>query len=172
MRVAVLAMALATLGNSAEAGIYDDCAEAIKNGNHEKAKEYASTLMRFNSFSVSELEAGAACLTYAMGREYIYSYALNTFVSKDEEDAMIEASKKKAAEQAAAQQNKLAAADELTRLRRQPELEAQAAKEAQTVAVWKRAYEACSIFYRADPDKTVTNQVCLNIFLETGFPAE
>lgn len=172
MQLKLLAFAFAICAQTATAGTYSDCTLAIKKGDQAKAKELASALLRFNSFSVDEQMTGAACLTYAMNEEYVFSIILNTFVPKGQEEAVVDEKKKAAAERAVEDQRKVAAALERNRLHQLAELAAKAAKQAQIDTVWKRVYEACANLYRSDPDTTVTNQICLNVFLETGLPIE
>ena len=172
MRIIWLATTLIICAQTALAGTYSDCTEAIKSGDQSQAKELAATILRFNSFSHDEQITGAACLTFAMGQEYVFSIVLNTFAPKAEVAAIIEATKKEAAGKADEQKRLQEEFDRKRRETRQAQLAAAAANEAQTLAVWRRVYEACNELYSNDPNATVTNQICLNVFLETGLPTE
>lgn len=172
MRLIILSVALAAFGLTASANIYDECKKAIKNADLETAKEISAKILSFNSVSISDHADGAACLSYAMGKDYVFSFVLNTFSPKEDEDAIIEVKKREASERAIEQEKRQAEADERRRLRREAELATDAAKRANVSAVWKRVFVACNELFADDPNTAVTNQICLNVFLETGLPNE
>lgn len=43
-------------------------------------------------------------------------------------------------------------------------------KNAKERTVWLRVEEACRTLYKKHPDETVTNRICLDLFLVTGLP--
>jgi hypothetical protein len=170
MRSIPLAMAGVLFAQVAVADIYTECARAISENDASKALELATTLLRFNSIAIQNQDAGAACLSYAMGEEYVYSIGLSTLSSKREEDARIEAAKAEAAERNA-EQKKLQAEEEMLQLaQRKAELAIEAEKQQRQEAVWKRVLRACEELYQSDPTSAVTNRICLDVFLETGLP--
>ena len=134
----------ALVGQTAQAGTYGDCAQAVQNGDQAKAKGLSSGLLGFNSFSAAEQVAGAACLTFAMDKDYVFSFVLNTFVTKDDEIAAIHQITKQKAESAAGVELQKAKEDENARFLEELALEAAVAKQVQTKKVWRQVYLSCS----------------------------
>lgn len=172
MRLLQVLICLLLLSGPALADIYDDCLKAIEADDKTKAEELSALILRFNSLSVEDRTAGAACLGFAKGREYVYDIVLEAFVEPAEAEATLkqkraEADAKKAAEalrEEAARQEELRLAVEAKLL--------EDAKAARIQAVWERVMEVCRALYADDPTEALTRKVCLDLFLVTGLPAE
>ena len=164
---------LAYVTNMAVADTYADCKEAISANDHEAALKFATRLLRFRNISdPSKQKSGAACLTFAKGTEYTYDFAKDGFAEASVVAAALAASQEEfaAREEERAKRESIIAAEKAQRLERERiRKEAEAAK---VRAVWQRVTDACVKLYQDDPDGTVTNRICLDVFLQTGLPAE
>lgn len=171
MQPIILAIAITFSGHAAYANIFEDCTQAIAEGDKLKAEELAATMLRFNSISTADQALGAACLSYARGEEYVYVVGPNTFLSKASEETRLKEEKEKAVARAQESEKRLKEREllELAERKRTAAIEAQ--KEERRQAVWKRVSEACTELYQDDPEGTVTNQICLDVFLQTGLPS-
>ena len=59
MKRLALSIGMALFCQSASAGIYSDCKQAVSNGDIEKATEFATKMLGFNSVSMEHREEGA-----------------------------------------------------------------------------------------------------------------
>lgn len=153
----------------AKADFYSDCAAAIARGDTEKAQEIAAAMMEFRYVeNTAQREAGIACLNFARGIDHEYSRMANAFRPAGDdarlrEEARAEAAAKREAEEMARQR-------ELAKIAEQRVLEAEQAQRKQRV--WSKVAEACRKTYAEDPTAALTNRVCIDLFLQTGLPAE
>ena len=183
MRLLQVLICLLLLSGAALADVYADCQKAIEAGDKAEAEELSALILRFNSLSVANQTAGAACLSYAKGKKYTYDIVLEAFV----EPAQAEAILKKKRDEAAAKEAKVAgrraagkkieaereAIAAATRIRIAEErAKRKAAQDAKIQAVWERVKEVCGALYADDPTEALTRKVCLDLFLVTGLPAE
>ena len=179
------------LPSRAFADIYSDCQAAIEADDRTAALSYATTMMQFNQiWDPKKQTGGADCISYATGKTYVYSFSLGAFAKATAAEAILVAKRKEAAEAAALQDQK-AEAERMARIKearlakaeaerqealaraeavRAAVLEAADAK--RRALVWTRVLEGCLALYSKNPDETVTNRVCLDVFLETGLPAD
>jgi hypothetical protein len=164
----------------AHASIFKDCQDAVERGDAPKALQLAEVISRFNTApSPSDQLLGAACFTFAMGEQFIYSVAAGAFVPAGKEAAAI---LKEQEELALQQERSERQAEENRRIVEEQERlsqemawaaeneqKARAAREATVIAA---AYEACQELFRRDRVASLTNERCIQFFMVTGLPED
>lgn len=156
------------------------CIGAIQMNDKTTAKVIADEITQWQQFTGSELrEKAETCVRFSLGEGWSYSFGQRRMVSVDEV-RRLEAERITSNAQASAQNlQRLAAerarsadADAKSRQQELAEAEArlQAQLRAQRVAV--AVDGACRELFFADRNSALTNSVCVEVFMETGLPAD
>ena len=181
MRLLLIAC-LACAASPALADPGAECLKAVDAGNVTLAKQYADMIL----FSAGKLSAeraadAAACLLAVTGQNYVYAADIRKFEAADEHDqAVVERQRQTAEKNRVVRENeaKKRAADEKDKA---AAAKAQAAVDQfkadldrveteRHLAVAARLYEACANLYRLNPDSTISNKMCFDVFWERGLP--
>ncbi|PCH67060.1 MAG: hypothetical protein COC12_12060 [Rhodobacteraceae bacterium] len=163
----IIAFFASIFTGAAQANVYSDCQAAIDAGDRDQARGPAEMMLRFNViYDTKNRKAISECLTFAMEEQYFYDPLSASFMSTSEMENRAETYAKREEEQE--QERKMqaeiaASAAEFEQHRREQE-------SAKRRAVWLRVSEACGRLYKKRPDETVTNRICLDLFLATGLP--
>lgn len=182
MRRALPIIFLCLMGAPAWADLGDYCLEALKKGDTTGAKKIADVILFSNTpMSPERAATSAACLTAVTGEEYIYVSQTAKFepaarheqreverqreVAARQEKVRQEAEKRKSEEAAEA----AAEAERQERINRLMAEAAQRAAERER-AVSERLALACKNMFRRDPDATMTNKLCFDVFWRVGLP--
>lgn len=168
------APALADLGS--------DCLKAADAGNSALVKQYADMIL-FSRDKLSEQRAAdaAACLLEATGRDYVYAPDVRKFELAEEHDQAAVERQRQAAEKSRVEREKQARKKEAENKAQAEAAEARAAAERfradmerreaeRHQAVAARLSEACTNLYRRDPDATIANKLCFDVFWAQGLP--
>lgn len=173
MRLPLIA-ALCFAALPAQADFASSCVGAIEEGDDSKAAMFSRMLLaRPRQLDKVGQANGLRCIEHATGIAHKYDRDLGRFYSPDQQ-AEIDAEKaqiegQKAAEVAAAKAEAEAkAADD--KAWAQIEADAAKAKFDRESAVLARLDEGCANMYQRDPDATITNPLCFDVFFRTGLP--
>lgn len=173
--VAVLAGLV--FASAVSADVYADCAQAVAAGDQVAARRFAEQIVRFSPVPGTVREAAEVCISFGLGDGYLYVDDRQRFMSEPERVAREKSRQEQdlvLKELEAARRAEREAVAEARRVenlrRRQLEEAASAAVVARQAAVWRRVIDACEQLYERRPDETVTNSVCLEVFLERGLP--
>lgn len=151
----------------AGASVYEDCQVAMQSGDRINATLIANTILLFNSKPSDEsLAMALECLAFAKGEAYTFDLGESAFIPQSRAEELARERKHSHLIAETERQRKRDAEARLVALRVQEE-ESDAKRRSE---VWLRAAEACERLYRQEPDETITNRVCLDVFLATGLP--
>lgn len=179
MKNAILFLALSLLPvPPANAGIFEDCQEAVESGDATKAKQFSEVISRFNVVpSPTDQILGASCFTFAMGEPYVFSNVLGAFAPGGAEAAvLLEKQQELAAEQQESERQAKEAERQAKEMKEIAQLKAKFAAEARRISddkhntVLEAAYEACRELFQRDRVEALTNERCLQFFFATGLP--
>jgi hypothetical protein len=163
---------------TAKADIYMDCLAAIKRSDTAEVERLAQKIMDYVQIfqpPAQALEIGSQCVSSAKGKEYTFDENSKQFLSREqlEENAAAQIEENRLAEEKRVEdQRREAARIQQENENQRLEAEAQALKEAQTMEVLLAVKDACKELYFDDPSQALTNNICLDVFLETGLPKE
>ncbi len=167
MKSFLYVLGLSLLALPAAASFPEWCAEAYEAGDIVTAERMAKSLIgQTRGYNREDAVAGIECLTRFTGEAYTYHPQSRRFLSPSDREEQaekdrMEAEEREAAMEAEAEQNRL-----LEDLRDK----AEAAQAGRREAVASRLQEACTNLYARQPDETITNKVCLDVFWEIGLP--
>lgn len=166
MKKMLSTIVLVVWAGSASANVYDDCTAATAAGDKEAALVAAKTILRFTPAPVGLSNEIFECLKFATGQEHVYDFRASRIVTVEEQAIAaqraeafakkIDAMRTKAAEDAA-----------LLKANAQANAEKKAASE---LAVSQRLVEGCRALFKKDPDTTITNKMCYDVFMAIGLP--
>ena len=152
---------LSICGSTAAADIYDDCDRAIEAGDKAAALLNGKIMLNRRPVPYLELARMKKCLLYATGKEHEYSPTLGRVVSAEMAlEAKAEADR--LAEEKKADERSWEEAKRRTRV----------AKIQREQEVFNRLTESCRRLYQKNPDETITNKLCFDLFLSVGLPAD
>lgn len=120
--------------------MYDLCKKAIEENDKETARRISKKFLRGEQIVPEEREAITACASFAMDEPYVFVQDTNMLLPVDE----------------AALQERF--------------IEAKAQKLVRESSVRSRLAQACSALYETEPDRTITNRLCFEQFMQTGLP--
>ena len=177
MRI-VLAACLAFAATPALADLGDDYITAIEAGNDTRVDRLVDMILFSKSVMSPERAAKSIeCLKKATGEDYIYFGQTGKFVLPTDLER-IRAEQAAKDEQQRVRAAAIAAEQEANR---EEEAKAQAEREAfsaqlaelkmkREADVTGRLAEGCTAMYRRDPDATITNDLCFDLFFRIGLP--
>lgn len=150
----------------ATADVYDDCILATANGNKEAAIAATETILSFRPAPPGLSGEVFECFKFATGQDYGYAPRTGLIVTLDQQEIalkQIEAEDKikeqKQAETKAAVDRK----KQLEKKRAQDRADLQ-------LRVQSRLIEACNNLYQRNPDETLVNKLCYDVFSVIGLP--
>lgn len=182
MRRAIPIISLCLVGVPAWADLGDYCLEAMKKGDKAGAQKIADVILFSNTpMSSDRAKTSAECLRAVTGLEYIYVDETAKFEPaagyeqrEAERRRKLAAQRQKDREEAAKQRAEKAAeaAAAAERQARTDQMMVEAAQRAaeRERAVSERLALACENMFRRDPDATMTNRLCFDVFWRAGLP--
>lgn len=165
MRTLLAAVALTLVtASGAAADVFDDCRAAVRTSDAESARAASTRILFGNGIYVppDETETVGQCLELGGKTGYAYSRATGTFVSialAEAQNRRLEARE----ERKRLEDEKAQAAVELIEQERR-------ARQMREAAVRTQVQISCENLYRLAPDTTITNGICLEVFLRDGLP--
>jgi hypothetical protein len=153
--------------NPAQADIFDFCLDAVEKNEKERATLFATAILEMRDTVIPEnRDAGAKCLAFATGAQYVYDPVSKSFTTPEiaEENQTVQSQKDAIAAKAAEIDAKIKEETE------QQIAQARKEKEQSQLEVWTAVLDACKAVYFDEPAQAVTNRICLDVFLETGLP--
>lgn len=167
-----VALSLSVAG-LAQADIYSDCQDAIASRDHVVVKGLAATILRFTNVTTGKKRRiGLNCINHAMSEEYVYDEHNAGFMPKTLAETQFGAREQTRKELAESQKRKKQILAELDADAAFLQAQDRARDAERKKAVWRRVLSACNSLYKTHPDQTVTNRVCLDLFLITGLPED
>lgn len=167
MKTAFFAISLCLLTSPALAMFPRWCLEAYEAGDIQTAERMAKTIMGSpHGYNQADAAMGIECLRRFTGETYTYHVASREFVSPADRQAREEADRQEAEARKA---NELAEAERqkfLEEVAQRAEIDK--ANRERTVAT--RLHEACYNLYSRDPEETITNPLCFDVFWRNGLP--
>lgn len=164
------------------ADVFADCAQAVAAGDRQAAKKAADILLVGAGTLVppEHIEIAGECVKMGRDRPYAYSKLRQRYrpVAKAKADNDVYASQEAQREYAIeARRKQLQDSARREKLRNESLENAKARRAAaahrKTVRereVLQRLAVACSHLYKTDPDITITNKLCFDVFFTTGLP--
>lgn len=161
MRLVLIGVAVATLcSGPALADVFDECHAAIEENDTQAAKRAADALLVGTGTEVPEehLELAARCIQMGRDRPYEFSKLTRRFRTPE-----------RATEENLQFARQRAQANVREKQKEQDE-EARKAQSERESKVVGRLVAACYKLYRIDPDTTIINKQCFDVFLANGLP--
>jgi hypothetical protein len=159
-------ISIIALASAANATVYDDCTRATKAGDKEAALTAATKILSFVPAPRYLPDEVFQCLDYATGLKHSYDPASGKILS--EEGEIEEAARAKAfAEQIDEKRTK---AEERRVFLLKNSLQIAKMKEARELVVNQRLVEGCRAMFKKEPDQTITNKMCYDVFMIVGLP--
>lgn len=154
-------LAASIAGSVAVADLPLDCAKAIALDRVDDVRRIADQLIKEGGqYSHISLDNAFDCLESATGMLHSYDPETKTFTpDKEAPDLKM----KTATEKRQADKEALERFAETQR--KVEEVEARTKRE-----VYLRLIESCENMYRQEPDETITNKLCFDVFLSNGLP--
>jgi len=147
----------------AQESIYDRCAAAVEQGNAELVAELATSIRRFNSHPIQQLELAELCVSFAEEKQVSFDSGTGRFVDA----AQLEQQRQSQGE--AYEQRRIA--EEERRLAREArEAAVAAAAILNEFLVTGGVYLACLALYDRDEVMAMTNTNCIQSFRAYGHP--
>lgn len=154
----------ALLCTSVAADVFDDCAHAAQSGDQELARRASERILFGDGIYVPEAlsETVSECLYLAGETTVAYSRARNRFLDADRAAAENDRLDQREQRDAKNKQNAQEIAGTIREIREQ--------QRTRELEVYARLGAACDALYKSDPNATITNKLCLEVFLKTGLP--
>lgn len=156
MRRTLSILLVSLVGSTASAGVYGDCWAAIEAGDTKQVKQLARQIMRLGSIPKQNRDLALECVNAAMDGEYAYSTVTHEIVPKSRKEELDRA-------------ERLLGGVEPDEIERR-EADAEGLAHERRAAARRRLEEACVAQFHVDPDATIMNQLCFDVFLAKGLP--
>ena len=169
MRLLLVAAALLTV-SAAHARSPEWCIEGLETGDETLLRNNVDRLLNESAvYNDAEIEMATRCLKAHKGFDYVYDPETGRFFTANQ---FAFEQGRRAAEAAKKKRDEAAAKEAAERARQAAEVDAIVAKAKadREFSVAQRLRKGCENMYRRDPDATITNQMCFDLFWRYGLP--